>query len=145
MQDTDHLRQSGVIAYRYASVGLEIVLVTNRDGGRWLVPKGHIEPDMSPHASAAKEAFEEAGVLGRVENRVLGDFRITKRSGLIKVIDLFPLQVHTELVVWPEMQTRRRRWASIEQALAIVDDAALAACNTRLADAVAAPLAASAA
>jgi 8-oxo-dGTP pyrophosphatase MutT (NUDIX family) len=46
--------------------GIEFLLVQTR-GGRWIFPKGGVEPGLTPAQSAALEAFEEAGVHGRME------------------------------------------------------------------------------
>ena len=57
-------RQSAVIPYRKRPNGLEVLLVTSRKGTRWVLPKGVVEPGMTPAASAAREALEEAGIRG---------------------------------------------------------------------------------
>jgi 8-oxo-dGTP pyrophosphatase MutT (NUDIX family) len=44
----------------------EFLLVQTR-GGRWIFPKGGVEPGLTYAQSAALEAFEEAGVHGRME------------------------------------------------------------------------------
>jgi phosphohistidine phosphatase len=59
-------RQSAVIAYRRRPRGVEVLLITSRKGTRWVLPKGVVEPGLSPATSAAKEALEEAGVRGTV-------------------------------------------------------------------------------
>jgi 8-oxo-dGTP pyrophosphatase MutT (NUDIX family) len=53
----------------------EVMLVTSRDTQRWIIPKGWPHKGKAPHDSAAREAFEEAGVLGVVEKRSVGSFR----------------------------------------------------------------------
>jgi phosphohistidine phosphatase len=55
-------RQSGVIPVRKTDEGVEVLLVRSRSGRRWVIPKGIVEPCLSPAASAPKEAEEEAGV-----------------------------------------------------------------------------------
>ena len=63
----DHYyRQSAVIPYRLREGRVEILLITSRKGKRWVVPKGILEPELTPAESAAKEAREEAGVSGRI-------------------------------------------------------------------------------
>jgi 8-oxo-dGTP pyrophosphatase MutT (NUDIX family) len=49
--------QSGVIPYRRAITGWEFLLITSRNARRWLIPKGLVEPDLTPVESAIKEAF----------------------------------------------------------------------------------------
>ena len=50
----------------------EVLLVTSRDTGRWIIPKGWPAKGKSPHKSAAREAREEAGVVGTIKRRPLG-------------------------------------------------------------------------
>lgn len=57
---------------------LEVMLVTSRVTHRWIIPKGWPEGGMPPHRVAAKEAFEEAGVLGKVSKRPIGSFPYDK-------------------------------------------------------------------
>lgn len=102
--------QAGAIPYRQGARGPEILLITNRKDTRWLVPKGIHEPGFSAQQSAAKEAFEEAGVLGDVEDVVVGSYGVRKWGGTCTVT-LFPLHVHHVLPedAWEESH-RRRRW-----------------------------------
>jgi 8-oxo-dGTP pyrophosphatase MutT (NUDIX family) len=54
------------VCYRIRKRGIEFLLVQTR-GGRWIFPKGGVEPGLTHAQSAALEAFEEAGVHGRME------------------------------------------------------------------------------
>ena len=45
---------------------IEIMLVSSRETGRWVLPKGWPMKGIKPHNSAAREALEEAGILGKV-------------------------------------------------------------------------------
>src|SRR5208283_1810191 len=58
--------QVAAVCYRIRKRGIEFLLVQSR-GGRWIFPKGGVEPGLTPAQSAALEAFEEAGVHGRME------------------------------------------------------------------------------
>lgn len=113
-------RQSAVIAYRRGTDGLEVLLVTSRKGKRWVLPKGVVEPDMTPAASAANEAFEEAGVRGSVEEGRLGTYRYRKWGGTCTV-EVFAMAVDEELPVWPEMAVRERAWLSPTEARRRID------------------------
>jgi len=59
-------QQVAAVCYRIGKRGIEFLLVQTR-GGRWIFPKGGVEPGLTPAQSAALEAFEEAGVHGRME------------------------------------------------------------------------------
>ncbi len=80
---------------------------------------------MSLATAAAQEAFEEAGVEGRVDSKPLGTFRHTKQNLTIGFLDVsivvHPLAVERELAHWPEHGQRERKWFSIKQATLNVD------------------------
>ena len=115
-------QQSGVIPYRVSKAAadgrtsLEILLVTSRKRQRWGIPKGLIEPAMSPQASAAKEAFEEAGVIGEIAAKPLGSYQTIKMQKTCEV-QVFPLEVTVELKDWPESAFRVRVWLSLDDAV----------------------------
>lgn len=108
-------RQSGVIPYRILAGEVEILLITNTGGSHWIVPKGNVETHLTPAQSAVKEAYEEAGIIGIVDSRVIGSFEYVKR-GAPRIVDLFPMAVADVLKEWPEMASRDRRWVTAEEA-----------------------------
>ena len=71
-------QQSAVIAYRRQKQEMKIVLVTSLETFRWVLPKGNIETGLSPRESAAREAYEEAGVEGEVARRSVGTYEYVK-------------------------------------------------------------------
>lgn len=114
------IAQSAVLAYRQRLSGPEVLLITSKFTRRWVLPKGMIEPGMKPHESAAKEAFEEAGIIGDVASRRIGVFRYMKagRQELRPcLVSVFPMKVKRELRDWPERRQRRRAWMRLEVAL----------------------------
>jgi len=117
--------QSAAIPYRYDADGeLEILLVTSRKKRRWVLPKGHVRPGMGAHSSAAKEAFEEGGVIGRTEIDPIANYVRKKRNACDEeayCVTVHPMAVSTEAPVWPEMRQRERRWATISDALFLVE------------------------
>ena len=117
-------RQSAVIPYRLAGDGIEVLLITSARSGRWIIPKGVVEPDLTPVQSALKEAWEEAGVSGRVEPTAIGSYRYDKWGGTCTVT-VFLLEVTTVATVWPESRLRRRRWFPITAAGDLVDQPGL--------------------
>jgi 8-oxo-dGTP pyrophosphatase MutT (NUDIX family) len=58
--------QYGALPYRETKSGVEILLVTSRGTRRWIIPKGWPQSGTPPHRAAAQEAFEEAGVVGKI-------------------------------------------------------------------------------
>jgi len=108
-------RQSGVIPWRVRDGALEILLVTNRPGKRWVIPKGIVEPALTPAESAEKEAWEEAGIRGSLSSQPAGRFAYRKWGGVCRV-EVFPLQVTEVLEDWPEKTLRRREWLAPDAA-----------------------------
>jgi len=124
------VRQIAALPYRTAGEGLsaptEILLVTSRGTGRWVLPKGNVGKREVPHMAAAREALEEAGVTGAVCPSALGSYfyRKTLNSGaaIRAEVQLFPLAVTGELDEWPEADQRTRRWFSLSEAAAAVEE-----------------------
>ena len=116
--------------YRNVGRGLrapvQVLLVTSRESGRWVIPKGNFANTVSPHAAAAQEAEEEAGVRGAVCPTPLGTFRYRKRKGsgasLMYDVEVFPLAVSEELPDWKEKKQRQRRWFSLSEAARSVEE-----------------------
>ncbi|MCP5364943.1 MAG: NUDIX hydrolase [Hyphomicrobiales bacterium] len=119
-------RQSGVIPWRRTDDGIQVLLITSRKKKRWVLPKGVVEPGISPAASAAKEAMEEAGIAGLVEDQPLGTYRYQKWGGTCTV-EVFAMKVMEEMMTWPEDSFRSREWISIAEAKDRVDEAELKA------------------
>src|SRR3712207_569082 len=89
------VKKSAIIPYRQGSRGLEILLVTRTSASdKWVIPKGKIEAPLKPHISATKEAFEEAGVLGRPHPIRVGNFYDNSSN---EPIPTFLLEVEVEL------------------------------------------------
>jgi 8-oxo-dGTP pyrophosphatase MutT (NUDIX family) len=115
------VEQSAVIPYRIQNGQIEVMVITSSTGKRWVIPKGLIEPDMTPQDSAAKEAWEEAGLLGKVFPDLLGTYEYQK-SGYTCQVEVFLLQVQTVLEKWPEASCRKRQWVSIPKAVKRVNE-----------------------
>ncbi len=105
---------------------VRILLVTSRENRRWVIPKGNPSNGLSPHTAAALEAEEEAGVRGLVCPVPLGSYRYRKKrrngASLMIDVDVFPLAVSNELFSWKEQPERERRWFSLAEAAAAVDE-----------------------
>ncbi len=102
------------------------MLITSRGTGRWVIPKGNVPSGMTPHAAAAEEAMEEAGISGAICPTPLGSYRYRKRRGngasLMVDVDVFPLAVTRELHAWKEQAERERRWFTLAEAADAVDE-----------------------
>lgn len=99
---------------------MEVMLITSSGGKRWVIPKGIVEANLSAADSAAKEAEEEAGVEGIVYPTPLGSYQRQKWGGTCTV-EVFLMQVEQMWEEWPESY-RQRRWVTIEEATALVEE-----------------------
>lgn len=124
------MRQIAALPYRLESdtdsAGIRVLLVTSRGTGRWVIPKGNIDAGLSPHAAAALEAQEEAGVRGALCPIALGSYRYRKRrssgASLMADVEVFPLAVNDELPVWKEQAERERKWFTLAEAADVIDE-----------------------
>ncbi len=111
--------QSGIIPFRRMDDHIEVLLITNKKKDKWGIPKGLVEDGLSASESAQKEAFEEAGIYGKVYKPSLGKYSIKKWDGKCR-IKVFAMEVTQILDKWPEDILRRRQWYSVEEASALV-------------------------
>lgn len=128
------LRQSGALPYAIVEGRVAFLLITSRRSGKWIFPKGTIEPDMTPWDSAALEALEEAGVSGTIEQQPIGSYRASLGNDGIALVDvdLYPLLVTEQLDSWREQDQRLRHWATLSEAKRLLTDPALGRLAQRL-------------
>jgi 8-oxo-dGTP pyrophosphatase MutT (NUDIX family) len=123
--------QYGALPYRFTpDAALEILLVTTRQSKQWIIPKGWPIKGLRPAKSAAREAFEEAGVRGRVGGKSIGFFAYNKTldGNRIEVnceVRVFPLLVKRQSETWPEIEQRVVQWVVPNKALALIKDPGL--------------------
>ena len=122
-------RQCAALPFAWDGDEVRVLLVTSRETRRWVLPKGWMEKRLSPHALAAKEAFEEAGVVGEVGRRTIGCYQYLKRGPRDRLtpcsVRVFPLRVERLLDTWPERRQRRRQWFGLAEAAMAVDEGGL--------------------
>jgi len=119
--------QYGALPFRVGPNGRsEFMLVTSRETRRWIIPKGWPIKGLEPHAAAAREAYEEAGVTGDVGKRFVGKYRYEKRlkSGdtVTCEVRVFPFAVKQQRKRWPERRERQTGWFTAEDAASAVSD-----------------------
>lgn len=110
-------RQIAALPVRRTRKGkLQVLLVTARGSGRWVVPKGWPMKDKTAWQAAAQEALEEAGAIGEISSKKIGRYRYRKRDGngrpIICRVSLYPMAVSRLRKKWPERGERRRKWFS---------------------------------
>jgi len=111
--------QVAAIPIRWVGGRPEVLLITTRGTGRWTIPKGWPLAESLGAECAAREAFEEAGVLGRIEPYSIGVFEYwkrTKKDRTFLQVTAFALHVQEIARDWPEREERKRAWFSPEVA-----------------------------
>jgi len=107
-----------------------VLLITTRKQRHWIVPKGWAECDSAAPDCAAREAYEEAGVTGRIEDYSLGTYAYWKQSSqgrLFFHVTAYALHVENVLSDWPERDRRKRAWFSPQVAAKLTGNDELAA------------------
>ena len=101
--------------------GVKVVLVTTKPkkNNNWIFPKGQVELNMTAFDSAAKEAYEEAGVTGKI-NPVQFDEYQHKKWGGNMTVKVYTLEVSQILDQWPEMRERNRQIVPLDKAIELV-------------------------
>jgi 8-oxo-dGTP pyrophosphatase MutT (NUDIX family) len=132
-------RQYAALPYRRRSdASIEIMLITSRDTGRWLIPKGWPGQGLRPAESAAREAYEEGGLIGQIGERSIGAYHYDKQlsdgSAVSCVVEVFALKVQRQKRSWPERAERRTRWFPLPEAAEAVREPELRAIIRNLAD-----------
>lgn len=108
----------------------QVMLITSRETKRWIIPKGWPEKKLAPYDVAAREAFEEAGLIGKVGKCSIATFQYEKRlkSGktAMCVVETYLFEVERELDDWPEKGERLRQWMPATEAAELVGEDGLA-------------------
>lgn len=124
--------QYGAIPFRRRDEGsIEVMLVTSRRTGRWIIPKGWPASGLKPFELAAREAMEEGGVLGHVKERPIGSYQHKKTlsdgSSVRCEVAVFALEVNAQMQAWPESHQRTTKWFTLEDAASNVREPELRA------------------
>lgn len=125
--------QAAALPYRilpgvanWAGDAVDVLLVTSRDTGRWVLPKGYIEAGESGADAAMREAREEAGVSGEADRQEIGAYVYAKRGTngdeTPLTVAVYPLRVRALADDWPERKQRDRRWFARAAAADAVDE-----------------------
>lgn len=103
----ESIRQAAALALRRGRV----CLITSRNGKRWVIPKGWIEPGQTAGESALQEAWEEAGLLGALEREPIGTY-LYEKEGHSYHVTVFVMKVTSVAQDWPERTLRERTWVN---------------------------------
>lgn len=130
-------QQYGAVCFRYVgeTSKIEILVISSRDTGRWIVPKGWPMKKKKPHEAAAIEAWEEAGVRGYVRKTAVGRYTYLKflddGDVVPTIVDLFQIEVTNQkeefkekgqrIIAWVEPDEAARRVRELELKSLLVD------------------------
>jgi 8-oxo-dGTP pyrophosphatase MutT (NUDIX family) len=108
---SDSIRQAAVIAVQSGRV----CLVQSSGGKRWVIPKGHIGRGRTAAEAALCEAWEEAGLLGRLAAEPVGSY-LYEKGGRFYHVTVYRMEVTRVADDWPERERRPRCWVRPAQA-----------------------------
>jgi len=120
--------QVAALPWRKSKDGIKVMLVTSRDSGRWLLPKGWPEPGEELFEAAAREAHEEAGLKGSISQSETGRYFYVKSGtgGDIRCeVLVYTLEVSGVAGKWKEKGERKRKWLAPAKAAEIVSETAV--------------------
>lgn len=115
-------QQYAALCFRYTGSGeeVEILVVTSRTSARWIIPRGWPMKRKKPHEAAAIEAWEEAGVRGRVRKDAVGRYTYLKMldNGDVVpcVVDVFQIEITGEETSFKERGERLLEWVRPDEA-----------------------------
>ncbi|MDM9625040.1 NUDIX hydrolase [Rhizobium sp. S152] len=115
-------QQFAVLCFRYVGKqqDLQILVLTSRDSGRWIIPKGWPMKRKKPHEAAEIEAWEEAGVEGHIRKEPVGRYTYLKLldDGDVAptIVDVFQMLVTEQSDNYKEKGQRILAWVSPEEA-----------------------------
>ena len=121
--------QYAALPFRIEGRQVQVLLITSRATRRWVIPKGWPIGGLKPQDAAAREAAEEAGLVGEAEARAIGSYHYAKRlkgerTTAVQVI-VFPFRVEAQSEDFKEQGQREARWFRYQKAAALVAEPGL--------------------
>jgi 8-oxo-dGTP pyrophosphatase MutT (NUDIX family) len=118
----DHLpQQAATIAFRRIGESVQVCLIRRKDSEAWAIPKGLVDPGSTPEETALNEAWEEAGLRGRLTGDSIGSYKYEK-WGATFTVAVYLMQVLDQRNRWQEASFRERRWTSLNDAILLLSD-----------------------
>ncbi|MBX5056715.1 NUDIX hydrolase [Rhizobium lentis] len=109
------IEQFAAICYRkFGDNAVQVLLITSRESGRWIVPKGWAIAKLAPHQVAEREAWEEAGVKGKAKKRPFGFYTYIKTRAdgerVPSIVQVHLLEAREIDENFPEQKQRSSQW-----------------------------------
>ncbi|MCA1867936.1 NUDIX hydrolase [Agrobacterium genomosp. 3] len=128
MESAKHLsspviEQAAALCCRISDEGvIEILLISSRDTGRWVLPKGFVEKKESTFKAAQREALEEAGIIGKVRKKPIGHYSYFKDGQRPLNVAVHLLKFERQTEDFRERTQRRQTWVAPLTASGLVDE-----------------------
>jgi len=124
-------KQFAALPWRIGDGGIrQVMLLTSRETGRWVIPKGWPMKGRKSAQVASQEAYEEAGLIGHIIGKqAVGSYHYEKRLAKASVlceVRVFLFRVDQQLDDWPEKEQRKTQWFDADEAARLVDEGGLA-------------------
>ena len=118
--------QVGVLAFS-AEDTRSIIMITSRGKKQWIMPKGNIKKKCGKVRSALEEAYEEAGIIGKINANRFFDIKIIKGKKKYK-LRLYYFKVEKMLNKWPESEQRIRKKIAAKKAMKFIKHKGIKRC-----------------
>lgn len=110
--DRGQLQQVGVLPWRIGRDGeRKVLLVTDRERERWIVPNGPLVKACPPLVMASRHAFKVAGIIGDMSPAPVMTYRYIKTLNdgpqLVCCVTIFGMNVRGTLTHWREKRTEK--------------------------------------
>ncbi len=112
-------QQAAAIPVRRKRDAIEVCLIRRKGSASWGIPKGSVDPGDTHETTALKEAWEEAGISGRLIGASLGTYEYAKWHTTFEVV-VYLMEVLEQHPTWQEAGFRERRWTSFGEATALL-------------------------
>jgi 8-oxo-dGTP pyrophosphatase MutT (NUDIX family) len=126
MRDVAELAQYAALPYVLLDGDIRVCLITSRGTKRWIIPKGWPKPPHLPHQQAAREAEDEAGLVGEIAADAIGTYTYRKRLHFFASaacrVSVFPLLVRAQRGQWLEQAERELTWVAVGTAAGMVQE-----------------------
>lgn len=124
-------QQVAALPYTIIQDEIWICLITSRETGRWVLPKGWPKPEKQNHLMAKIEAEEEAGLIGSISQQCLAAYHYKKKLHIFAAItcrvEVYPFAVSAQNLRWPEDHQREILWTPLENAITLIEEDELTA------------------